>query len=67
MPKSRKVSEMIKIIEADGWYHIRTTGSHRHYHHPTKRGTVTIPGKPSKDLSPKMVKSILQQAQIEEG
>jgi predicted RNA binding protein YcfA (HicA-like mRNA interferase family) len=57
---------MIDIVEADGWYLVRTAGSHRQYHHPIKRGTVTIPGKPSDVLRPKMVRSILRQAEIRE-
>ncbi|TNG94860.1 type II toxin-antitoxin system HicA family toxin [Pasteurellaceae bacterium USgator11] len=31
------------MIEADGWFLVRTKGSHHHFHHPTKKGTVTIP------------------------
>jgi predicted RNA binding protein YcfA (HicA-like mRNA interferase family) len=66
MPRSKKVREMIQIVEADGWYLARTTGSHRQYHHLVKRGTVTIPGKPSDILQPKMVRSIYRQAEIDE-
>jgi predicted RNase H-like HicB family nuclease/predicted RNA binding protein YcfA (HicA-like mRNA interferase family) len=40
-----KVREVIRLVERDGWYHVRTVGSHRQYHHPTKPGTVTIAGK----------------------
>ena len=60
----KKVKEMIKIIEADGWYELKGTGtSHRQYKHPAKNGRVTIPdhGK-NKDLDHKTVKSILTQA-----
>lgn len=39
-----KVSEVIKLLEKDGWYLARTKGSHRRYKHPTKSGTVTIAG-----------------------
>jgi predicted RNA binding protein YcfA (HicA-like mRNA interferase family) len=66
MPRPMKVRDLIKLVESDGWYLARTTGSHRHFHHPVKRGTVTIAGKPSLDLHPKIVKSILQQAQLQE-
>ncbi|MDE2900719.1 MAG: type II toxin-antitoxin system HicA family toxin [Chloroflexota bacterium] len=59
-----KVREAIRIVEQDGWYHVRTRGSHRHFHHPTKPGTVTIAGRPSKDLDPKTWESILKQAQV---
>jgi predicted RNA binding protein YcfA (HicA-like mRNA interferase family) len=26
-----KVRDLIKLVERDGWQHVRTTGSHRHY------------------------------------
>jgi len=61
-----KVREIIKCLEEDGWYLARTKGSHRQYKHPTKSGTVTIPGKLSKDLAIGTLKSILRQAQIED-
>jgi len=50
------------MIERDGWYQIRSKGSHRQYKHPTKGGRVTIAGKPSDDLAPKTFESILRQA-----
>jgi predicted RNA binding protein YcfA (HicA-like mRNA interferase family) len=57
-----KVKETIKVIEADGWYLVRTRGSHRQYKHPSKSGLVTIPGKLSDDLAKGTVNSILKQA-----
>ena len=57
-----KVSEIIKLIEADGWRLLRTTGGRRHYVHPTKPGVVTVPGKPSKDLPIGTERSILKPA-----
>lgn len=57
-----KVSALLKIIEGDGWKLARTRGSHRQYQHPTKPGLVTVPGKPSDDLHPKTLGSILKQA-----
>jgi len=60
-----KVRDIIKLIEADGWYLIVTKGSHRQYKHPSKPGRVTIAGKPSHDLAPGTLNSILKQAQIE--
>jgi predicted RNA binding protein YcfA (HicA-like mRNA interferase family)/predicted RNase H-like HicB family nuclease len=47
-----KVREAIKLIEEDGWYLDRTRGSHRQYKHPSKRGLVTVPGKPNDELAP---------------
>jgi len=61
-----KVREVIKLIEEDGWYLARTRGSHRQFKHPTKSGLVTIAGKPSDDLAPGTLNSILKQAQLTE-
>jgi predicted RNA binding protein YcfA (HicA-like mRNA interferase family) len=57
-----KIREAIRLIEEDGWYLVRTQGSHRQYKHPTKPGLVTIAGKPSDDLAPGTLNSILKQA-----
>jgi len=57
-----KVRAVIKLIEADGWVQVRQTGSHRHYQHPTKPGTTTVPGHMRDTLHPKTEASILQQA-----
>lgn len=57
-----KVRDLIKQIESDGWYLVRTRGSHRQYKHHVKTGLVTIPGKPGDDLAPGTLNSILKQA-----
>jgi predicted RNA binding protein YcfA (HicA-like mRNA interferase family) len=57
-----KVKEIIKILEDDDWYLIRTRGSHRQYKHQTKPALVTVPGKLSDDLAPGTLSSILKQA-----
>lgn len=59
---TKKVREIIKLIEADGWKLVRVTGSHRQYHHPSKPGTVTVAGKPSQDMAPGTYNNILKQA-----
>jgi predicted RNA binding protein YcfA (HicA-like mRNA interferase family) len=61
-----KVRDAIRLIEDDGWYHIVTRGSHRQYKHPVKPGRVTIAGKPSDDLAPGTLNSILKQARLKE-
>jgi len=57
-----KVKEIIKVIEDDGWFYSRQTGSHRQFKHPVKKGTVTIAGKLSDDIAKGTEKSILKQA-----
>jgi predicted RNA binding protein YcfA (HicA-like mRNA interferase family) len=57
-----KVRELIKLLERDGWRHVRTKGSHRQYQHSIKSGTVTVAGKPSLDVPPGTLNSILKSA-----
>ena len=60
-----KVREVIKRIEADGWYLDRTRGDHRQYKHPTKKGVVTVPGRLGADIAIGTLLSVLRQAQLE--
>lgn len=62
-----KVGEAIRLIEQDGWRLVATRGSHRQFKHPLKPGRVTIAGKPSDDLAPGTVSSILKQAGLRTG
>ena len=58
------VREAIRMILADGWFQVRQKGSHRQFHHPTKKGTVTINGHPSDVLDHIIVKSIMTQSNL---
>ncbi len=60
MPKTAR--EAIRVVERDGWFHVRTKGSHRQFRHPTKPGTVTIPGPLGKNLKDGTWQGILRQA-----
>jgi predicted RNA binding protein YcfA (HicA-like mRNA interferase family) len=57
-----KVREILRLITEDGWYLVRTKGSHQQYKHPTKPGLVTVAGRPSDDLAAGTLNSILKQA-----
>ena len=59
-----KVREVMKLLEADGWYHLNTKGDHRQFKHPVKQGRVTVAGHPNDDVHPKTLASIFIQAQI---
>lgn len=63
-----KVRKVIKRIEADGRFWVRTKGDHRqYYHHPSKPGTVTVAGKLSDEIPPGTLNSILKQAGLKGG
>ena len=57
-----KVRQILKLLDKDGWYRVLSRGGHRQLKHPTKRGRVTVSGKPSDDLPAGTLNSILKQA-----
>jgi predicted RNA binding protein YcfA (HicA-like mRNA interferase family) len=59
-----KVSEVLRMLKDDGWVLVATCGSHRQFKHPTKVGRVTVAGKPSDDLAPGTLNSILKQPDL---
>lgn len=60
-----KVRDLLRLIESDGWFKVRTRGSHRQYKHETKSGLVTVPGHLGDDVAPGTLKSILKQAGLD--
>ncbi len=57
-----KVSEVMRMLERDGWRQVAQRGSHRQLRHPTKPGRVTVAGKLSQELAAGTLASILRQA-----
>lgn len=53
--------EIIKQLQADGWYEVRCVGDHHQYKHPSKPGLVTVPH-PKKDFPVRTIQSIERQA-----
>jgi predicted RNA binding protein YcfA (HicA-like mRNA interferase family) len=60
-----KFRDITKLVEQDGWFLKRISGSHRIYKHPTKPGTVVIAYHGAKDVPEGTLKSILKQAGLE--
>ena len=58
-----KSREVIKAIEKGGWFEVRQTGSHKHFRHRTKTGTVTV-AHPDSDLAIGTIKSIERQSGV---
>jgi predicted RNA binding protein YcfA (HicA-like mRNA interferase family) len=52
---------IIRKLEAAGWKHFRTTGSHRHFCHSDNDQVVTVPH-PKKDVPIGTIKSIERQS-----
>jgi predicted RNA binding protein YcfA (HicA-like mRNA interferase family) len=62
-----KIKEAIEMIERDGWFMIRSKGSHRQYKHRLKKGLVTIAGHLNDDLAKGTLNSIFRQAGLKHG
>ncbi len=59
-----RVRSVVRMLEQDGWQQVVQRGSHRQFRHPTKPGRVTVAGKPSQELAPGTLGSILRQASL---
>lgn len=55
--------EILKILQKDGWYQVSQKGSHRKFHHPIKKGAVTVAyHQINDDIPAGTLKSIKKQA-----
>ncbi|MDO8478339.1 MAG: type II toxin-antitoxin system HicA family toxin [Candidatus Rokubacteria bacterium] len=50
------------LLEKDGWWLVRTRGSHRRYKNPNKQCTATVAGKSSLNVPAGTLNAILKQA-----
>lgn len=57
------IRRIIKLLETEGWWHVRTRGSHHMFQHPVRPGTVTVPH-PRKDIPRGTLKSIERQSGV---
>lgn len=59
--KSYSSRDVIKLLEADGWYLVQVSGSHHQFKHPVKKGRTTVKH-PDKDIPRKTLDSIERQS-----
>ena len=57
-----KVGEVLKVLSKDGWYRVKAKRGHRQFKHSVKPGRVTVSGKPSDEMPPGTLGSVLKQA-----
>ena len=62
-----KVREVVRLLEKDGWFLMRTRGSHQQFKHPTKVGLVTVPGSRGDEVAPGTLNNILKQAGLKKN
>jgi predicted RNA binding protein YcfA (HicA-like mRNA interferase family) len=61
MAASLSSREIIRLLVKFGWAEVRVSGSHHHFRHPSRPGTVTVPH-PVKDMPPGTLRSIERQS-----
>lgn len=59
---TKKVKEVIAILEANGWEYVRTKGDHHIYCKPGVARPIVVPGNNNKDLAEGTLNSILRAA-----
>lgn len=60
-----KIKKILSALRQDGWVLVRQNGSHRQFHHPSKKGTTTVNGKESDDVWGDLLGSIEKQSGLE--
>jgi len=63
MVSSQSSRDVIRKLESAGWRLVRTTGSHHHFRHDKRPGSVTVPH-PVKDMPIGTLKSIERQSGV---
>lgn len=59
-----KCSELLRLLQKNGWIEIRRSGSHIIMRHPTKTGQLPVPYHGSKEVKKGLLTAILKQADI---
>ena len=61
---SKKVKEVILLLQINGWRLVRTRGDHRVFRKIGEQRSIPVAGKDSKDMPEGMYRAILRQAKL---
>jgi len=61
---SKKVKEVILLLQMNGWHLVRTKGDHRIFRKIGEHRSIPVPGKDSKEMPEGMYRAILRQAKL---
>lgn len=59
---TKKVKEVIDLLEAEGWHYLSTKGDHHKFYKPGARRPIIVAGKGSDVLAEGTYQSILREA-----
>jgi mRNA interferase HicA len=57
-----KSSELVRLLEENGWYFVRQRGSHMIMRHPNKKGQIVCPKHGSHEIGKGLEKKIKKDA-----
>ena len=57
-----KSSELLRILQRDGWFIVKQTGSHLTMVHPTKAGSLIVPFHGSHEVGKGLENKLLKKA-----
>jgi predicted RNA binding protein YcfA (HicA-like mRNA interferase family) len=63
--RGMKTGELIRRLEAAGWYRVRQSGSHAVYRHRNRSGQLTVPVHLAKEVPRGTLAKLLKSAGIE--
>lgn len=63
---TKKVWEVIDLLEEKGWRYIGTRGDHHKFYKPGARRPIIVAGKRNDDLAEGTLKSIMREADIKQ-
>jgi len=61
---SKKVKEVILLLEINGWRQVRMRGDHRVFKKIGVENGITVPGKASNDMPEGLYRAILRKANL---
>ena len=61
-----KAKQFIQLIEKNGWYFVRQTGSHKVFKHKDFPNNLSVPDHGAKDLKIGTLKKLLKDARIQQ-
>ncbi len=57
-----KASELLRILQKDGWYTVSQSGSHLKMHHQIKQGVIIFPFHGHQEIGKGLENKLLKQA-----
>jgi predicted RNA binding protein YcfA (HicA-like mRNA interferase family) len=61
---TKKVKEVVLLLQMNGWHHVRTRGDHRVFRKQGAVRSISVPGKDSDDMPEGLYSAIFREANL---